>query len=100
MLERELHPDMREPRLHITSRVIYAKCTNGICIVVWQTVALERTLVTVEYEEKKNSQCTALDKMMLFHVETIIIASIVVAPGQLKKEEKKIKVSTHADLQL
>ena len=28
--------------------VVYAKCTNGIFIVVWLTVALDETLVTVE----------------------------------------------------
>ena len=53
-------------------------CTNGVFIVVRQTVALERTLVTVEYEE---SQCTDPGKMLLFCVKIIIIASSVAALG-------------------
>ena len=60
------------------------KCTNGVCIVVRQTVALERTLVTVEYEEKRMGQCTAPDKMLQFCVEIIVIASGIAALGRLK----------------
>ena len=51
-------------------------------------MALERTLVTVEYEEIKKSQCTAPDKM-LFHVEIIVVVSSVSALGLLKKEEEE-----------
>ena len=54
--------------------VVYAKCTNGVCIVVRLTVALERTLVTVKYKEKRKSQCTALHKILLFCVEIIVVA--------------------------
>ena len=52
--------------------VVYAKCTIGVCIL---TVVLQRTLVTVEYEEKRKSQCTAPDKMPLFRVKVILVAS-------------------------
>ena len=48
---------------HVTS---YEGCglykVNGICRVVRLTVALDRTLVTVEYEEKRKSQCAGSDK--------------------------------------
>ena len=59
--------------------------TNGVCI----TVALERTLVTVDYEDKRKSQCTAPDKRLLFCVKIIVVASSVVALGLLKKLFKK-----------
>ena len=54
------------------------------------SVALERTLylVTVEYKEKRKSQCTAPDKMLLFHVKIIVVALSVAALGRLKKEEE------------
>ena len=61
--------------------MVYAKCTKDICIVVKLTVALERTLVMVEYEEKRKSQCTAPDKMLLFRVKIIVVASSVEALG-------------------
>ena len=52
---------------HIIPRgVVYAKCTNGVCIVVGLTVTLERT------EEKRKSQCAAPDKMLLFRVKIVI----------------------------
>ena len=54
--------------------------------VVWLTVALERILVTVDYEYKRKSQCTAPDKMLLFRVKIIVVASSVTALGLLKKE--------------
>ena len=57
--------------------------------VVGLTVALERILVTVDYKDKRKSQCTAPDKMLLFRVKIIIIASSVTALGLLKKEEEK-----------
>ena len=55
--------------------------TNGIYIVVGLIVARERTLVMVEYEEKRKSQYTAPDKMLLFRVKIIVTASSVVAIG-------------------
>ena len=33
--------------------MVYSRCTNGTCTVVRLTVALERTLVTVDYEDLK-----------------------------------------------
>ena len=39
---------LREHQLHIyiiPRGMVYAKCTNGVCIIVWLTVALERALV-------------------------------------------------------
>ena len=45
------------------------------------TVVLERTLVKVEYKEYRKSECTTLDKMLLFPVEIIVLASSVVALG-------------------
>ena len=71
---------------------------NGICIVVGLTVALERTLATVEYKDNRKSQCTAPDKMLLFHVKGIVVASSVAALGRLKKEENP--VFDRVDLQL
>ena len=53
-------------------------------------MALERTLVTVDYEDKRKSQCTAPDKMLLFRVKIIVVASSVAALGLLKKEENPI----------
>ena len=38
-------------------------------------------------EEKRKSQCTAPDIILLFRVKIIIVASSVVALGRLKKEE-------------
>ena len=70
--------------------MVYAKCTNGICTVVRLAVVFERTPVTVEYEEKSKSHCTAPDKMLLFRVKSIVVASSVAALGQLKKEEKSL----------
>ena len=72
--------------------MVYAKCTNGVCIVVELTVALERTVVTMEYEEKRKSQYTGPDKMLLFRVKIIVVqfvASSVTALGRLKKDEEK-----------
>ena len=66
---------------------------NGICIVVGLTVALERTLIMVEYEEKSKSQCTAQDKILLFHVKSIVVTSSVAALGRLKKEEEERRQS-------
>ena len=64
---------------------------NGVCIVVGLTVALGKNpKVTVEYEEKRKSQCTAPDKMLLFRVKIIVVASSVVALGRLKEEENPI----------
>ena len=60
------------PHYIILRVVLYAHCTNNVCI--------ERTLVTVDYEDKRKNQCTAPDKMLLFRV--------------------KIRFSTHVDLQL
>ena len=82
----------RTPAAHysILRGVVYANCTNGVCIVVGLTVALERTLVTVDYEDKRKSQCTAPDKMLLFRVKIIAVAPSVTALGQLKKEENPI----------
>ena len=59
-------------------------------------MALERTLVTVAYEEKRKSQCTAPDKMLLLRVKIIVVTLCVAALGRLKKKEE----STHAELQL
>ena len=81
---------------------MYARCTctNGICIVGRLTVALEITLVTVEYKEKRKSQCTDPDRIMLFLAEIIVVASSVATLGWLKKEEEALKeYSTHVDLQ-
>ena len=64
---------------------------NGICIVVGLTVSLERTLIMVEYEDKRKGHCTALDKMLLFRVTIIVIASSVMVLGRLKKEEERRK---------
>ena len=50
------------------------------------TVALARTLVTVDYEDKRKSQCTVPDIMLLFRVKIIIVPSSVAALGLLKKE--------------
>ena len=50
---------------------------------------LERILVKVEYKEKRKRQCVAPDKMLLFRVEIIVIASSVTALGWLKKEEEE-----------
>ena len=61
----------------------------SVIIVGRLTVAPERTLVTVEYEEKRKSQCTAPDKMLLFRVKIIVVASSVAALGRLKKEEEE-----------
>ena len=61
--------------------MVYAKYTNGVCIVVRLTVVLERTLVSVGYEEKRKSQCTAPNKMLLFRVKIIVVASSV-APAE------------------
>ena len=69
--------------------VSYATCTNGVCVIFGLIAALGRTLVTVEYEEKRTSQCIAQDKMLLFHVEIIVIASSVAVLGQLKEEEEE-----------
>ena len=49
--------------------MVYARCTNGVCVVARLTVALER--------------------MLLFCVEIIIVASNVAALGYLKKEEEE-----------
>ena len=70
--------------------VVYANCTNGICIVAGLTVALDRTLVMVDYEDKRKSQCTVPDKILLFHVKIIVLASSVTALGLLKKEDHPI----------
>ena len=66
-------------------------------------MALERTLVTVDYEEKRKSQCTAPDKMLLFRVKIIVLASSVAALGLLKKDEEgksKKEENPTFDLQL
>ena len=51
------------------ARIHYEGCGSCkcVCIVVGLTVALGRTLVTVEYEEKRKSQCNAPDKALLYH---------------------------------
>ena len=51
-------------------------------------MAFERTLVIVEYKEKRKSQCSVLDKLLLFHVKIIVVASSVMALALLKKEEE------------
>ena len=56
--------------------------TNCVCIVVGVTVALERTLVMVDYEDKRKSRCIAPDEMLVFHVKIIVVASSVAALGQ------------------
>ena len=67
----------RTPAAHciILRCVVYAKCANGVCIVVGLTVSLERTLVTVDYEEKRKSQYAAPDKTLLFRVKIVVVAS-------------------------
>ena len=79
---------------------------NGVCIVVGLTVALERTLVMVKYEEKRKIQCTIPEKMLLFRVKIIVVASSVSSarPAEVrrrgKRRKKKIQFSTHVGLQL
>ena len=60
-------------------------------------IVVRRTLVTVEYEEKRKSQCTAPDKMLLFRVEINVVPSSAVALGRLIKieEEEENPISTH-----
>ena len=56
-------------------------------------------------KDKRKSQCTAPDKMLLFCVKIIVVASIVAALGQMmmmtmtmkKKKKKEIQFSTHVD---
>ena len=47
------HCTARTPAAHyiILRGVVYARCINGVCVVARLTVALERTLVKVEYKE-------------------------------------------------
>ena len=71
---------------------IYWRCANP-----GSTYIVLRDMVYAKYEDKRKSQCTAPDKMLLFHVKIIFLASSVAALGLLKKE---VRFSTDVDLQL
>ena len=62
-------------------------------------MALERTLVTMDYEDKRKSKCTAPDKM-LFRVKIIVVTSCVAKKKKKKTTTtKKIRVLTNVDSQ-
>ena len=75
---------------------VYGLC-KGLCkwhlfyIVSYTFCSLWTSAGMVTIVEKTKSECTTLDKMLVFHAEIIAVAYCIAALGQLKKKERKEK---------
>ena len=74
--------------------VVNAKCTNGVCIVVGLIVALERTLVKLEYEEKKKSpvHCPGQNAAVLCKNYHCSFNYRSASPAEERKRSRKKKI--------